>query len=59
MVEEQWLLDSIQRVVGDGMYMLFCRDPWLVGSFLDIRFSRLFEMTENKLVTVAKMYVLC
>lgn len=58
MVEEPWLLDSTQRVVGDEMYMLFCRDLWLVGSFLDIRFSILFEMTENKLVIVAKMYVL-
>jgi hypothetical protein len=56
MVEEQWLLNNIQRVVGDGMYMLFWRYMWLVGSFLDVRSSRLFEMTENKLFIVAEMY---
>jgi hypothetical protein len=46
MVEEQLLLNNIQRVVGDGMYMLFWRYLWLVGSLLDVQSSRLFIVAE-------------
>jgi len=33
-------------------------DPWLDHVLLATSYARLFELTENKLVTVSKMFVL-
>jgi len=35
-----WLIDNIRRVMGDGSFTLFRRDPWMEGSLLSDRFSR-------------------
>ena len=55
MLNEWWLLDNVVREMGDGNNALFWKDPWLGGSSFDISFSRLFELTNNKLITVADM----
>lgn len=53
-----WLKNSIVRKVGDGRNTLFWEDPWLDGVPLAVSFSRLFELTERKLVTVEEMFYL-
>ena len=51
---ERWLLDNVIREVCDEISTLFWKDPWLGGSSFDVRFSRLFELVDNKLKTVWK-----
>lgn len=34
------LIDNIRRVMGDGSFTLFRRDPWMEVSLLSSRFSR-------------------
>jgi len=53
-----WLTDNISRKVGDGSSTLFRKDPWLEGISLEVWYHRLFELTVNKLVTVAEMFSL-
>lgn len=47
------MLLNITKRVGDGLFMLFWKDPWLDESTLKACFSRLFELDDNKLATVA------
>jgi hypothetical protein len=52
-LNERWLLDNVVREVGDGTSTLFWKDPWLGGFSYDIRFRRLYELVENKLISIA------
>lgn len=58
MLEVRCWFDNIQREVGAGSSALFWSDPWLDDSSFDVTFSRIFDLAENKLVTVADMYKL-
>jgi hypothetical protein len=54
-VDLGWLLDNITRQVGDGKSTLFWTDPWLDREPLCKVYVRLFELSENKLESVANM----
>jgi hypothetical protein len=54
----RWFTEHIRREVGDGMETLFWWDPWLKGGILKDRFSCLFYLSDNKLATVAGMFLL-
>jgi len=43
---------------GNGGHTLFWIDRWVCDVPLQVRFSRLFELLENKLLTVAQMFQL-
>lgn len=58
LLNEGWLLDNVDREVGDDSSTLFSNNPSLDGSFFYVRFRRLYELIENKLATVADMHVL-
>jgi len=51
-----WFDDNVGREVGDGAQTLFWWDPWIDGLVLKNSFSRLFDLTTNKMTTVAEMY---
>jgi len=53
-----WLDDNLGREVGDGTTNLFWWDPWNDGMILKRNFSRHFDLVDNKMTTVAKMYSL-
>ena len=55
-IDSGWMLDNITRRVGDGMSTLFWVDPWLEGKPLCNIFTCLYELAENKLDTVAKLF---
>jgi len=38
------------------IHFFFCTDPWLGGIPLSVRFGRLFELTDNPLMSVADMF---
>jgi hypothetical protein len=57
-VNERWLVYNIAREVGNGRETLFWRDSWLDGVLLEVSYRRLFELAENKLVTVADAKVM-
>ena len=40
----------------DGSSTLFWRDLWFDGFSLNVSSSRLYELAENKMVTVVQMY---
>ena len=58
MADARWLIDNIVRKVGDGSTTMFWKDPWLDDVPLAKSYARLFELSENKLVTVPEMFVL-
>ncbi|KEH30065.1 hypothetical protein MTR_4g060705 [Medicago truncatula] len=58
LAEPTWLVDNIVRKVGDGSNTLFWEDAWLLDVPLAVSFSRLFELSENKNVTVREMCLL-
>jgi len=43
-------------VVGDGSSLLFWNDPWKEGVTFFVRFRRLYELPENKMVSVSEMF---
>jgi len=53
-----WFKDNLQRRVGNGMSTSFWWDLWFEGEALKDRFSRLFELTENKMMSVVDMSML-
>jgi len=55
---ESWFNGRVSRKVGDGAATMFWRDWWLGEVPLCRRFGRLFELAENKLITVASMFSL-
>jgi len=50
-----WFDENLRRCVGNGVYTLFWWDPRLEGDILNHRFKRLYDLSENKMVTVADM----
>ncbi|XP_024626821.1 uncharacterized protein [Medicago truncatula] len=58
LAESTWLVDNIVRKVGDGSTTMFWEDSWLLNVLLAVAFSRLFDLSENKGVTVREMFVL-
>ncbi|GAU15917.1 hypothetical protein TSUD_41400 [Trifolium subterraneum] len=54
----QWFGEHITKKVGDGSDTFFWTDPWVAGTPLCERFGRLFDLAENKSVSVAKMFSL-
>ena len=50
-----WFDDNIRRVMGDGRDTYFWTDSWVGGVPLRVRFSRLFELAENRWMMVAEM----
>jgi hypothetical protein len=55
-VDSRWMLDNINRQVGDGESTLFWVNPWQEGKPLCSLFSRLYELTKFKLDMVAEMF---
>jgi hypothetical protein len=51
-----WLVGNTGRVVGDGSSTLFWKDPWKEGVPFFVRFRRLYELAENKMVSVSEMF---
>jgi hypothetical protein len=51
-----WFGDSVRRRVGDGAETLFWSHRWIVGSPLCKRFPCLFDLAENKTITVASLF---
>jgi hypothetical protein len=58
MAEATWLVDNIVRKVGDGCTTMFWEDTWLLDVPLAVSFSRLFELSEHKEVSVREMFLL-
>lgn len=57
-VDSRWLLDNITREVSNDTNTLFWVDLWIQGKPLKSSFARLYELAENKLVTVAEMFAM-
>jgi len=53
-----WFGDSVRRRVGDGVATLFWSHRWIGGSLLCVRFLHLFDLVENKTITVASLFSL-
>ncbi|GAU32412.1 hypothetical protein TSUD_221010 [Trifolium subterraneum] len=53
-----WFRGHISKKVGDGSDTFFWTDHWGNGTPLCERFGRLFDLAENKLVSVAEMFLL-
>ena len=58
LADARWLVDNIVGKVGDGRTTMFWEDPWLDDVPLAVSYSRLFELSKNKLTTVMEMFVL-
>lgn len=57
-LEDRWLFDNIVREVGYETSTLFLKDLWIGELPLEVRFIRLFELVDNKLVYVSEMHFL-
>jgi hypothetical protein len=55
LVDNRWMSDNIVRRVGDGRSTLFWVDPWLDDCPLERSYNRLYQLADNKLVTVSEM----
>ena len=53
-----WLSENIKRVVGNGSSTLFWNDWWVGENHLCDSFRRLFELSENKVMTVGDKFIL-
>ncbi|GAU15013.1 hypothetical protein TSUD_48080 [Trifolium subterraneum] len=56
LLDSRWLKDNLIRNIGNGRETLFWKDPWLGDCSLARSFGRLFDLAENKLITVHDMY---
>ncbi|GAU40836.1 hypothetical protein TSUD_287740 [Trifolium subterraneum] len=56
LMDSRWLKDNIITKVGDGRNTLFWTEPWLEDCPFYRSFSRLFDLAENKFITVADMH---
>lgn len=54
----RWFDDILGREVGNGTQTLFWWDMWIDGMILKSNFSRLFQLIDNKMETMADMYSL-
>ena len=55
---ERWFSDCVRRRVGDGTKTLFWRDCWCGDAPFCVRFRRLYDLAENKAITVRNMFSL-
>jgi len=53
-----WYPDNVRLQLGNGSQTLFWVDKWLGEVPLQVRFRRLFDLSENKWLTVAQMFEL-
>jgi len=53
-----WFGDSVRRRVGDGAATLFWSHRWIGGPLLCVWFPRLFDLEENKTITMASLFSL-
>jgi len=53
-----WFAERVSKKVRDGTSTFFWYDRWIGDVPLRTRFSRLFELSNNKLCTVADMFTL-
>ncbi|GAU10810.1 hypothetical protein TSUD_425590, partial [Trifolium subterraneum] len=53
-----WFAQGIERKVGSGAETFFWSDPWLGGVPLCVRYRRLFDLSLNRMSTVAEMSAL-
>ncbi|XP_024630227.1 uncharacterized protein [Medicago truncatula] len=53
-----WFAQRVSKVLGDGRNTFFWLDKWVGDVPLCRRFARLFELTTNKLITMADMYAI-
>ena len=53
-----WFSHNVMRKLGDGAETLFWSHRWIDGVPLSVRFSRLFDLAENKIITVANFFSL-
>ena len=51
-----WFGDSVSRRVGDGVATSFWSHRWIGGSPLCARFPRLFDLAEDKTISVASLF---
>lgn len=54
-VDNRWMSDNVVRRVGDGCSTLFWVDLWLDDCPLERSYSRLYQLADNKLVTVSEL----
>jgi hypothetical protein len=57
-ISGEWFQENVTRKVGDGVDTCFWHDPWLGGVSLSVRFSRLFELADDRSCTVLLMSTL-
>jgi len=50
-----WFNDNLGRVVDYGSFTLFWWDLWLEGGHLCVRFRLVFDLAENKLLTIEEI----
>lgn len=48
--------DNVHRVIGGGHSTYFWTDNWVGGVPLRVRFPHLFDLVENRWVTVEDVY---
>ena len=53
---EEWFSDHVSRLVGNGRNTLFWVDGWLGGEALSVRFSRLYDLSLDREVSVSDMF---
>ncbi|MCI34288.1 putative non-LTR retroelement reverse transcriptase related protein, partial [Trifolium medium] len=53
-----WFGEHISKRVGDGSDTFFWTDPWMDETSLCERFGRLYDLAENKSVSVVEMFSL-
>ncbi|CAI8603786.1 unnamed protein product [Vicia faba] len=58
LIDNGWLIDNIERSVGNKVDSLFKRDPGLEGGVLMNRFQRLYKLSEYKGASVAEIFSL-
>ena len=56
LVSGSWFLDNLRLDIGNDVNSLFWLDRWVGEVSLSVRFHRLFELSENKMATVAQMF---
>jgi len=57
-IGDGWFGHSVMRKVGDGSETLFWTHRWIGGVPLSVRFPRLFDLSENKTITMANLFSL-
>jgi len=53
-----WFGECVSKKVGDGSDTLFWYDKWLGSIPLYVRYRQLFDLYENKSITVANLFSL-